>query len=81
MNIEFDLYMAFPYVLLYNMKYFGLCRGRDEPSSSGPKSKACREKMRRDKLNDRYCKYTIPLKPLLNMVNALAHILVLICYL
>ncbi|XP_047080701.1 transcription factor ILR3-like [Lolium rigidum] len=29
-------------------------RGRDEPSSSGPKSKACREKMRRDKLNDRF---------------------------
>ncbi|EMS59404.1 Transcription factor ILR3 [Triticum urartu] len=29
-------------------------RARDEPSSSGPKSKACREKMRRDKLNDRF---------------------------
>jgi hypothetical protein len=36
--------------------YYYLCRGRDEPSSSGSKSKACREKMRRDRLNDRYRK-------------------------
>lgn len=30
-----------------------LYRGRDDVTA-GPKSKACREKMRRDKLNDRY---------------------------
>jgi hypothetical protein len=46
-----------------------LCRARDEPSSSGPKSKACREKMRRDRLNDRYLSAIVP-----------AYILVLIYY-
>jgi hypothetical protein len=40
----------------HNYLYY-LCKGRDEPSSSGPKSKACREKIRRDRLNDR-CRKT-----------------------
>ncbi|XP_066317659.1 transcription factor ILR3-like isoform X2 [Miscanthus floridulus] len=38
-------------------------RGRDEPSSSGPKSKACREKMRRDKLNDRFLELSSVMNP------------------
>ncbi|OEL24867.1 Transcription factor ILR3 [Dichanthelium oligosanthes] len=38
-------------------------RGRDEPSSCGPKSKACREKMRRDKLNDRFLELSSVMNP------------------
>lgn len=38
-------------------------RGRDEPSSSGPKSKACREKMRREKLNDRFLELCSVMNP------------------
>ncbi|KAL6848369.1 hypothetical protein ACP4OV_021663 [Aristida adscensionis] len=38
-------------------------RGRDEPSSSGPKSKACREKMRRDRLNDRFLELSSVINP------------------
>ena len=61
--LQFIVYYVFSclsYLIIYDDTGFALirkfisCRGRDEPSSSGPKSKACREKMRRDKLNDRY---------------------------
>ncbi|KAL5207840.1 hypothetical protein ABZP36_032275 [Zizania latifolia] len=38
-------------------------RGRDEPSSSGPKSKACREKIRRDRLNDRFLELSSVINP------------------
>ncbi|GJN18802.1 hypothetical protein PR202_gb06004 [Eleusine coracana subsp. coracana] len=38
-------------------------RGRVEPSSSGPKSKACREKMRRDRLNDRFLELSSVINP------------------
>ncbi|XP_062217958.1 transcription factor ILR3-like isoform X2 [Phragmites australis] len=40
-------------------------RGRHEhePSSSGPKSKACREKMRRDRLNDRFLELSSVMNP------------------
>ncbi|AQK67858.1 Transcription factor ILR3 [Zea mays] len=38
-------------------------RGRDEPCSSGPTSKACREKMRRDKLNDRFLELSSIMNP------------------
>lgn len=37
-------------------------RGRDE-TCTGPKSKACREKMRRDKLNDRFSQLSSVLDP------------------
>jgi hypothetical protein len=38
-------------------------RGRDESSSSGPKSKACREKIRRDRLNDRFLELSSVINP------------------
>uniref|UniRef100_A0A0D9VBC2 BHLH domain-containing protein n=1 Tax=Leersia perrieri TaxID=77586 RepID=A0A0D9VBC2_9ORYZ len=38
-------------------------RGRDESSSAGPKSKACREKIRRDRLNDRFLELSSVINP------------------
>jgi hypothetical protein len=58
-NIASYLYYFFLIHLFDIITISILCRARDEPSSSGLKSKACREKMRRDKLNDRYSVWKI----------------------